>query len=113
MKKFKNVYKTPDGKVPFDEWLEELDFQDSHQVLIRVGRLLLGNTSNCEPVGSGVHEVKMYLGPGYRIYFANLSDQEILILSGGTKKRQQKDIDKAIGYLKNHKMKDKHGKQRF
>lgn len=111
MVKIKNFYKTSDGKVPFDEWLEKIDFQDSHKVLVRISRLVLGNTSNCEPVGSGVHEVKMYHGPGYRVYFSNIDAHEIVILSGGTKRRQQKDIDKAISYLKDYKLKGKHAKK--
>jgi putative addiction module killer protein len=65
MEKIKTLYKTSTGKIPFDEWLEKLDFQDSHQILVRISRLVLGNTSNCETVGGGVHEIKMYLGPGY------------------------------------------------
>jgi len=111
MEKRKKFYKTSDGKIPFDEWLEELDFQDSHKVLVRITRLMLGNTSNCEPVGGGAHEVKMYHGPGYRVYFANIDDNEIVILSGGSKKRQQKDIDKAISYLKDYKKKGKYAKK--
>ena len=111
MKKIKSFYETSSGKIPFDEWLEELDFKDSHQVLVRVSRLVLGNTSNCEPVGGGVHEIKMHLGPGYRIYFANISTTEVLILCGGSKRRQQRDIDKAIGYLKDYKLRGKHGKK--
>ncbi len=100
-----HFYETPSGKTPFDLWLEELDFNDSHQILTRVSRLALGNTSNCEPVGSGVHEIKIHLGPGYRIYFANITENEILIISGGSKKRQQKDIAQAILYLKEYKTK--------
>lgn len=110
MEKKKSLYETSNGKIPFDEWLETLDFKDSNLVLVRVSRLMLGNTSNCEPVGGSVHEIKMDYGPGYRIYFANIGTNKILILSGGSKKGQQKDIDKAIGYLKDHKMRMKHGK---
>ena len=111
MSKRKIIYQTSDGKIPFDEWFEDLDLHDSHQVLVRVSRLVLGNTSNCEPVGSGVHEIKINFGPGYRIYFANLSANELLILCGGSKKRQQKDIDKAISYLKEYKMRAKNAKR--
>ncbi|MCL4380104.1 hypothetical protein M1466_01245, partial [Candidatus Dependentiae bacterium] len=111
MEKIKNFYQTSSGKIPFDEWLEKLDFHDSNKVLVRVSRLVLGNTSNCEPVGDGVHEIKVDFGPGYRVYFANISDNEVLILYGGTKKGQQKDINKAINYFKDYKIRGKYGKK--
>lgn len=58
-------------------------------------RLEQGNTSNVKSVGSGVHELRIDHGPGYRIYFGKQGKELIILLCGGTKARQQKDIETA------------------
>ncbi len=60
-----------------------------------IARLENGNTSNVKSVGSGVYEYKINFGPGYRIYFAYYGKTIIILLAGGTKKRQSKDIETA------------------
>jgi putative addiction module killer protein len=72
-------------------------------VVIAVTRMALGNFSNAKSVGSGVHEYKIDFGPGYRIYFGRDGDRLILLLGGGTKKRQQKDIADALDRWQNYK----------
>ncbi|MDR3243757.1 MAG: type II toxin-antitoxin system RelE/ParE family toxin [Elusimicrobiota bacterium] len=92
------VYITKSGKVPFDEWLSGIN---NNQLKQKIGRKLIflsiGNFSNCSPVGDGVFERKLK-GEGIRIYFLKL--QEVLLLLGGGKDKQQKDIDKAKEYAK-------------
>ena len=58
-------------------------------------RLELGNTSNVKGVGRGVFELKVDFGPGYRIYFGKDGSEIVILLGGGTKKRQDRDIDTA------------------
>ncbi|MBW1897770.1 MAG: type II toxin-antitoxin system RelE/ParE family toxin [Deltaproteobacteria bacterium] len=65
------------------------------KVTTAIVRLENGNTSNVKSVGGGVHEYKINFGPGYRIYFAYDGKTIILLLAGGTKKRQSKDIETA------------------
>jgi putative addiction module killer protein len=106
------LYKTKSGKIPYDEWLESLDDYTSGKIFIRIERLSLGNFSNCEPIGEGAHEVKMDIGPGYRIYFSNITTKKIiLILNGGTKRTQPKDIKKAKEYLEDYKIRGKNAKK--
>ena len=58
-------------------------------------RFLAGNTSHVKPVGEGISELKIDFGPGYRIYFGRVGTMLVILLGGGTKKRQQRDIDDA------------------
>ena len=60
--------------------------------MLRLDRLSLGNTSNVKGVGAGVMELKIDFGPGYRVYFGREGDRLILLLGGGTKRQQKKDI---------------------
>jgi len=64
----------------------------------RLARVRLGNLGNCEPVGSGVMELKIYFGPGYRVYFANENQQIVVLLCGGDKSSQQRDVELARTY---------------
>lgn len=100
-------YITLNGENLFDEWLESLDFQDSQKVLVRLSRLNLGNLSNCKSIGQGLHELKMDIGPGYRVYFSNIKMHILIILCAGSKRTQAKDISKAKEYLKDYKMRGK------
>lgn len=69
-----------------------------------------GNIGDCEPVGDGVYELKFYFGPGYRIYFGLETDTFMILLLGGSKKRQQTDVNKSIEYWKDH-LRMKRGKK--
>jgi putative addiction module killer protein len=66
-----------------------------------------GNYSNVKSVGSGVHECRIDFGPGYRVYFGKDSEHLILLLGGGTKKRQQNDINNAIAAWRDYKNRKK------
>lgn len=74
-------YVTPSGKIPFLEWLNSLkDTTTRLRIRRRIDRLELGNFGDCEPVGDGVCELRLFFGSGYRIYFGELDD-EIVILN--------------------------------
>ena len=91
-------YQTSEGKRPFKEWLysRTIDVKTRARILTRLNRLSLGNPGDCEPVGYGVFELKIDLGPGYRIYFAYQGSEIVILISGGDKSTQRKDIQKAI-----------------
>ena len=105
------IFKTLNSKLPYFEWLDSLDDYDASKISIRLERLSLGNFSNCEPVGDGVHEIKLNFGPGYRIYFIAIDAYNILVLNAGLKKTQAKDIKKAKEYLKDYNMRGKNAKK--
>ena len=66
-------YIRADGSCPFDDWMDSLrDKQATARIRTRIGRVRLGNLGNCEPVGSGVLELKIDYGPGYRVYFGQV-----------------------------------------
>lgn len=88
-------YVTAAGDCPFADWFDGLDTQAALKVRTAVARMESGNLGDIKPVGSGVSERRINFGPGYRIYFGKDGDTLVLLLTGGTKKRQQKDVDQA------------------
>ncbi|MGA8170850.1 MAG: type II toxin-antitoxin system RelE/ParE family toxin [Methylocystis sp.] len=88
-------YLAADGKSPFAEWFSNLDSATAAKVSIALARLEQGNFSNVKAVGESVLEYKINWGPGYRVYFGRDGDTLVILLTGGSKKRQQRDIDAA------------------
>ena len=89
-------YIDENGKSPFREWILSLkDTKTRARIRMRVNRLRLGNFGDCRFLGNGVYELKIDLGPGYRIYLGRESDVILILLCGGDKKNQSKDIVKA------------------
>ncbi|MCX5925387.1 MAG: type II toxin-antitoxin system RelE/ParE family toxin [Candidatus Dependentiae bacterium] len=88
------------GKEPFVHWLDDLDQKTQSIVFSRLDRLILGNFGDCKQIkdGSGVWELRIDHGPGYRIYFGKKGIQLIILLLGGDKKTQNRDIIKAKRY---------------
>ena len=80
------------GRAPFETWILELDGQAQAKMTIALSRLERGNMSNVEAVGEGVSELKLNRGPGYQVYFGRDGKAIIILLGGGTKKRQSRDI---------------------
>jgi len=80
---------------PFAEWFNDLDSAAAARVTVYINRLSQGNFSNVKSVGSGVMEIKIDYGPGYRVYFGKENEQLVILLGGGTKKTQPKDIEAA------------------
>lgn len=97
------IYKTANGKEPYVDWLESLDISVRARIKARITRIReMGNLGVFEPVGDGVYELKLDFGPGYRVYFALERDTYIILLFGGNKKAQQKDINKTKEYWCDH-----------
>ena len=80
------------GSSPFADWFQKLDAVAAGKVTTAVRRLELGNFSNVKGVGGGVFEYSIDFGPGYRVYFGKDGDTVVILLGGGTKKRQDRDI---------------------
>ena len=85
-------YVDVDGRSPFGIWLDELDAAAFRKIKIALGRVETGNVSNAKSVGAGVMEIRVDWGPGYRVYFGRDGERLLLLLGGGTKKRQAQDI---------------------
>src|SRR4026207_2081000 len=88
-------YVAPGGRQPFAEWFAGLEPVTRAKVAGAVARLEQGNISGVKSVGEGVLELRIDFGPGYRVYFGRDGDALVILLTGGTKKRQQRDIDAA------------------
>ena len=88
-------YLTSDGQSPFEGWFTELDAAAAAKVSVALARLEQGNLSNAKGVGEGVLEYRIDWGPGYRVYFGHDGEVLVILLMGGTKKRQQRDIQRA------------------
>lgn len=92
-------YLTEEGKNPFREWLEGLkDREGRARIRVRINHLRLGNFGDCKSVGNGVHELRISFGPGYRIYFGKQGNTVVLLLYGGDKGSQTRDITLAKIY---------------
>ena len=89
-------YEDRDDHSPFREWFDRLNAEAARKVTTALYRVGLGNLSNVKGVGSGVYECRIDFGPGYRIYFGKDGMRIVILLSGGTKQRQQSDIKLAI-----------------
>ncbi len=83
------------GNSPFARWFDRLNAHAAAKVSTAVYRMEQGNLSNAKGVGAGVFEYRIDFGPGYRIYFGQDSAAQIVLLGGGTKARQQRDIETA------------------
>ena len=102
------VYQDPDGNEPFENWLSSIkDKRTVARIENRLKHVRLGNLGDREPAGGGVHELRLHFGPGYRIYFGFLGRAEILLLSGGDKGSQGRDIQKAKVYWEEHQDRSK------
>ena len=99
------LYERGVGKFPFKEWLEGLQDKKARYVIrARLDRLrYYGHAGNCKRIGKGVLELKIYYGPGYRVYFGEERKNIILLLCGGDKNTQKKDIQRAQSYLADYR----------
>jgi putative addiction module killer protein len=85
-------YLDVDGRSPYRDWFDGLEAAAAAKVTVAITRIGLGNLSNAKGVGAGVQEYRIDFGPGYRIYFGRDGESVVILLAGGTKKRQQFDI---------------------
>lgn len=89
------LYEQENGRSPFADWFADLDRQAAAKVTIAIERLRHGNFSNVKGVGAGVQEYRIDWGPGYRLYLGRDGEKLVLLLTGGTKRRQDADIERA------------------
>ena len=94
---------TEEGASPFAEWLASLDPLARAKVATAIARMEQGNLSNVKSVGHGVLECRIDFGPGYRVYFGRDGEVLVILLTGGTKKRQQRDIETASKFWQAYK----------
>ena len=93
------IFVTEEGREPFNEWLASLnDRKVRAKIRVRLDRVSLGNFGDCHGVGEGVQELRMDYGPGYRIYLGQDGSTIVLLLCGGDKSTQTKDIETAKRY---------------
>ena len=96
-------YVAADGRQPFAEWFADLESVARAKVTRAIARLEQGNISNVKSVGEGVLEYRIDFGPGYRVYFGRDGEALVILLTGGTKKRQQRDIEAAHAFWQDYK----------
>jgi putative addiction module killer protein len=85
----------------FDMWFDSLkDLRGKSRIQARIDRIAFGHLGDMKSVGEGVLELRIFYGPGYRIYFRQYGDTLIVLLAGGDKSSQQKDIESAKKLVK-------------
>lgn len=92
-----------DGGSPFEKWFADLDATAAAKVTTALVRLEQGNLSSAKAVGEGVWEYRINWGPGYRVYFGRAGNVLVVLLTGGTKQRQQRDIENAKAHWADYK----------
>ena len=102
-------YETANGACPFADWFEGLDARAAAKVRTAVARIEIGSFGDVKPVGEGVCERRIDFGPGYRVYFGQDGQQLVILLAGGTKKRQQRDIAQAKANWRDYKQRKEGG----
>lgn len=86
----------------YSQWIDALqDVKGRARILVRIERLAAGNPGDVKPVGEGVSELRMDFGPGYRVYYKKRGSEIIILLAGGDKGSQEKDIEKAKELARN------------
>ncbi len=103
-------YLRTDGSSPYRKWFNSLDAIAAAKITVAIARLELGNTSNIKWF-DGIGEYRINWGPGYRIYLAQEGQELIILLGGGTKKRQQSDIAQAKKLYQDYKQRKKMSNQ--
>lgn len=102
------VFSTKDGKEPFSDWLNNIkDIKNKHRIFTRIRRLEQGNYGDCKSVGDAISELRMFFGSGYRVYFAETENCIVVLLCGGDKKTQKKDIKQAKIYWQEYLINEK------
>ena len=92
------------GNEPFTDWLSGLkDIKGRQKIETRIRRLEAGLYGDCESVGEGVSELRIFYGPGYRVYFGEKNDNLVILLCGGDKSSQNRDIKQAKEFWKDYR----------
>ncbi len=101
-------YTNTDGRSPFAAWFNDLDAPAAAKIATALIRVEQGNFSNAKGVGEGILEYRVDFGAGYRIYFGKDGKRLVILLAGGTKKHQQRDIEAAQARWKDYKQRKRH-----
>ena len=89
---------------PFTTWLNSLnDLKAKGSIRARLNRVRMGNFGDCKPIAGGIFELRIDIGPGYRVYFGRETGTKIIILLGGEKGTQKRDIEKVKKYWANYR----------
>lgn len=97
-------YRRPDGVIPFDRWMAKLrDERAKMRILVQLDRLKLGLTGDWKSTGEGVFELRIFEGKGYRVYFAHEGKSIVILLCGGDKSTQNRDIELAKSHWRTHR----------
>ena len=105
-------YVSEDGTDNFDTWFRTQSPEARARVQIRIDRVELGNLGDHQSVGEGVAELRIDFGPGYRLYYGRDGDDLVILLGGGTKKRQTRDIAKAQTHWKAYKQEKRNARKK-
>ena len=98
------VYKDSKGREPFTIWLNKLkNATDRRRILMRLRRLEQGNFGDYKHIKGGLYELRLFFGQGYRVYFGKHDGELIILLTGGDKNSQDKDIHTALRYWQDYK----------
>ncbi len=97
------IYTDDQGNAPFEEWLFSLDTSLQLRVIARLDRMRDGNFGDSKILQGGIIELRLHFGSGYRVYYGKIGKRIVLLLCGGEKGSQQRDIKKALKYWKDYK----------
>ena len=92
------TYSHRSGQSPFDEWIADLDFKTRQRIFERVARIKKGQFGDYKKIDLQLYELRLFFGPGYRVYFGERRGTIIVILTGGDKSSQNRDIKRAKEY---------------
>ena len=93
---------TKQGDIPVVEWLENLDPKIQARIRNRFVRMENGNFGDTKLLQQGLYELRLFFGPGYRVYYGIINNKIVLLISGGDKKTQSRDIKKALVQWNNY-----------
>jgi putative addiction module killer protein len=96
-------YLDAEGNSPYAKWFDRLNAVAAVKVTTATHLMEQGNFSNVKGVGAGVYEYRINFGPGYRIYFGKDGERLVILLAGGTKKRQEVDVTAAKSHWRDYK----------
>jgi len=100
-------YITPDGRNPFRQWFTRLKEKKTQAIVAkRIERLQRGNLGDFRRLNGDLYELRIHYGPGYRVYFGDLGSEIVILLCGGAKRTQQRDIQRAKDYWNELKNRD-------
>ena len=102
------IYRTPKGQEPYTQWFESIsDRKTLTRIEARIDRIQSGNLGDHKSIGAGVFELRLEFGSGYRVYFGQISNSIVLLLCGGDKSSQVRDIKRAKAYWREYKEQSK------